>query len=132
MMPSQNKSAGRDEQDSDLNARLARLERLARLMDDGGRVPRTSVRFGLDALIGLIPGIGDLVGGLISLYVLIEAWRLGAPRRLLMRMLLNILADGILGSVPVLGDLFDVAWKANRRNLRLLTDYLERTRGAAH
>jgi hypothetical protein len=78
---------------------------------------------GLDGLIGLIPGVGDTVGSLLSAYILYEAIKLGVPRRVLLRMATNIGLDTIVGLVPVVGDIFDIAWKANKKNMRLLDDY---------
>ena len=97
---------------------LARLERLVRLLDD--RFSLGGFRFGLDGLLGLVPGIGDSVGALASAYVMLEARRLGAPRSVLLRMAANLLLDYLIGAVPVAGDLFDFGFKANRRNLDLL------------
>lgn len=97
---------------------MARLERLVRLLDEQFSVG--GFRFGLDGLLGLAPGVGDAVTGIAALYVIWEAWRLGAPRPALVRMLVNVLIDYVVGSVPVLGDAFDFGWKANRRNLELL------------
>lgn len=108
-------------------AALQRLDRLAHLMDERFRIPGTRRRMGLDGLIGLIPGIGDLATGAISLYVVLEAWRLGASRLVIARMLANIGIDVAVGGVPLAGDLFDIAWKANRRNVELLRRHLERT-----
>jgi len=104
--------------------RIARLDALATMLDTAFVVPGTQIRFGLDALIGLIPGIGDAITTLMSLYIVREARELGAPRLLIARMLGNVAIDGIVGAVPLLGDAFDVAWRANRRNLKLLRDYL--------
>jgi uncharacterized protein DUF4112 len=106
--------------------RVARLDALAQLLDGAFVVPGTTIRFGLDALIGLIPGIGDAVTTLISLYIVNEARALGAPRVLIARMLANVAVDGLVGAVPLLGDAFDVVWRANRRNLALLRGHLER------
>ena len=99
---------------------LDRVRSLARLMDDAIRVPGTGIGVGLDALIGLVPGLGDVAGGVISAYTLVVAARLGVPRTVLARMLLNLGTDALVGAVPVLGDLFDVGFKANVRNARLL------------
>jgi len=96
---------------------------VARLLDELFRIPGTNIRFGLDSLIGLLPGGGDLAGGAISAWIIITAARQGAPASMLARMGLNVLVDTILGAVPVLGDVFDVAWKANRRNVALLESF---------
>lgn len=106
--------------------RLARIDTLATLLDTVFILPGTNVRFGLDALIGLVPGIGDAVTTAMSLYIVHEARQLGAPRYLLLRMLANVALDGIVGAVPVVGDAFDVMWRANRRNVHLLQDWLHR------
>jgi Domain of unknown function (DUF4112) len=96
-------------------------ERLVRLMDDGFRVPGTQLRFGLDALLGLLlPGVGDALGAVSTLSLFALALRRGVPRVVLLRMALNTGADALIGAVPVLGDVFDVGWKSNRRNLRLI------------
>jgi hypothetical protein len=105
---------------------LERLERLARLLDTAVVVPGTSIRFGADAVIGLVPGIGDLITTLISSYIVYEAHRLGAPKRLIARMIGNVVLDSVLGAVPLAGDVFDVIWRANRRNVRLLREHLTR------
>jgi Domain of unknown function (DUF4112) len=97
------------------------LDFLAGLLDDMFRVPGTGIRFGLDSVIGLIPGLGDLLTGLASFVIVFAAWQRGAPRVTVARMVLNIGIDTVLGSVPILGDAFDVAWKSNRRNYQLLT-----------
>ncbi len=102
---------------------LERLRTLTRVLDDLVRIPGTRFRIGLDPVIGLVPGGGDAVGAAISAYALLVAVRLGAPVSVLVRMGGNIALDALAGSVPVLGDLFDFGWKANRRNLRLLERY---------
>jgi len=99
---------------------LRTLSRLAGLMDDRFRIPGTPIRFGLDGIIGLIPGLGDGMGALISLLIVAMACKHGMTFGLALRMLGNIVLDVILGAVPLAGDLFDFAWKANRRNIRLL------------
>ncbi len=103
----------------------ARLQRWVWLLDDVIRIPIINVRVGLDAIIGLVPVIGDFAGVALSSVVFAEAVRLRAPRELLTRMGRNIVTDFALGLVPVIGDVFDVAWRANRRNLNLLEDWLE-------
>jgi hypothetical protein len=96
-------------------------ERLVSLLDDRFRIPGTNVRFGLDPIIGLLfPGIGDAVSGSGSIGLLAFAFRRGVPRVVLWRMVLNIAIDAVFGSLPVVGDIFDVAFKANRRNLELI------------
>jgi hypothetical protein len=104
--------------------RIARLDVLASLLDTAFIVPGTNIRFGVDALIGLVPGIGDVVTTLMSLYIVQEARALGAPRHLIARMLVNVALDGVVGAVPLLGDAFDVMWRANRRNMTLLQRHL--------
>jgi hypothetical protein len=109
-----------------LDRRLERLRRVSWMLDSAVRIPGTGIRFGLDSLVGLVPGLGDLLGGVFSLYIIAESARLGAPRGLLARMGWNVAVDTLVGEVPVLGDMFDVAWKANVRNLALLEDHLQR------
>lgn len=106
--------------------RVERLRRLAVLLDDSIPVPGTGFRIGLEAILGLIPGAGDLVGGAFSLYILLEAARMGAPRSLLARMGWNLGVDVLVGLVPLLGDLFDAGFKANMRNLALLDRHVAR------
>jgi hypothetical protein len=105
---------------------LRRLDRFAHLSDSAYRIPIIGRRIGLDGLVGLVPGIGDGVTALAALYPVIEAWRLGVPKALLLRMLANIGTDSVLGAVPIAGDLFDFAFKANRRNVALLRRHLGR------
>ena len=110
-------------------AALLRLEQFAHLMDTAFVIPGINRRVGLDAVIGLVPVIGDAAGMLLASYIVYEARRLGAPRWLLARMALNIAFDGAIGAVPLAGDIFDAAFKANRRNVRLLRRHLERSGG---
>ena len=98
---------------------------LSHLLDRAFRVPGTNWRFGLDALIGLIPGLGDIVGSLVGAYSLWIARRMGAPGAVQARMVMNLAIDGIVGLVPFLGDLFDFAFKANTRNQALLAQWLQ-------
>lgn len=98
---------------------------LSHLLDRAFRIPGTQWRFGIDALIGLIPGFGDIVGSLVGAYSLWIAQRLGAPAAVQARMVLNLAVDGIVGLVPLLGDLFDFAFKAHSRNQALLARWLE-------
>ncbi len=110
-------------------ATLRRLNELAYWLDERFRLPGLNVRVGIDGLLGLIPGIGDLAGGAISAYILYEAWRLDVPNRVLARMLANLGVDVVVGSVPLFGDLFDIGWKANRRNVNLLVRHLQEVAG---
>lgn len=109
-----------------LQARLDRLDRLSQLLDVAFVVPGTNIRFGVEAILRLVPGIGDAAASALSLYVLYEARRLGIPTPLLVRMIANVIVEGAAGAVPLAGDLFDVAWRANRRNVRLVRAYFER------
>jgi hypothetical protein len=112
---------------ADAAARLRRIKRLAWLVDAAFVIPGTSFRFGLNSLIGLAPGAGDAVLGALSLYIIHQAAQLGVPRALLMRMIGNVVIEVVGGSIPVFGDLFDVALKANLRNIRLLESHLHAT-----
>jgi hypothetical protein len=105
---------------------LARARTLARALDSAVRVPGTNVRFGLDPVLGLLPGLGDAAGGALTGYLILQAARLGAPASVLSRMLGNVAVDTLGGMVPLVGDLFDLGWKANLRNLALLERHLER------
>jgi hypothetical protein len=98
------------------------LQRLSWLMDDLIKVPGLGWRFGLDALIGLIPGLGDTATSLVSFYVLASAVRYGVPKVTLLRMGLNVGIDYVVGSFPLVGDLFDAWWKSNQRNVALLSE----------
>ena len=100
--------------------RIERLRRLAWLIDAAGRVPGTRFRFGLNSVIGLAPGAGDAILAAISLYIVYEAHRLGLPRRKLYAMVFNVVIEAVLGALPVLGDVLDVVWKANLRNLGII------------
>jgi hypothetical protein len=105
--------------------RLERLRRLGYLLDNSIPIPGTRYRVGLEALVGLVPGLGDLVGGGFSAWIILHAARLGAPPSLLARMGWNLLVDIAVGAVPLLGDLFDAGFKANMRNLALLERHVE-------
>jgi hypothetical protein len=106
--------------------RIARLDALANLLDTAFVVPGTGIRFGVDSIIGLVPGIGDAVTTAISLWIVHEAYQLGAHKHVIARMLGNVALDGVIGAVPLVGDAFDVAWRANRRNVRILREHLAR------
>lgn len=99
------------------------LERFAWWLDSAFVVPGTRIRIGFDALLGLIPGIGDLAGTLLSSYIIAVAARQGVPSAALARMAINVGVEAVVGAVPILGDLFDVVWRANDRNVQLLRQY---------
>lgn len=105
--------------------RIARIDRLASLLDTRFVIPFTKFRFGADSLIGLAPGVGDAITTALALYIVYEAHRLGAPKTVLARMLGNVAIDGVVGIVPVAGDVFDLMFRANRRNVRILREHLE-------
>ena len=100
------------------------LHRLEILLDEAFRIPGTSIRFGLDGIIGLVPGLGDVVAGLLSLIIPVAAWMRGVPYVALVRMAANIGIGVLVGSIPLFGDIFDIAWKANRRNYQLMRRHL--------
>lgn len=109
---------------------VRRARRISRVLDDLFRIPGTERRIGLDPFFGLVPGLGDWVPLLVSLDLLVSAARFGAGSAVLARMLGNIVLDALVGTVPLLGDLFDLGWKANRRNLALLEDVVADREGA--
>jgi hypothetical protein len=109
---------------TDPAARLARLRKLAWLIDASFGLPGTRFRFGLNSVIGLLPVGGDAVLGALSLYIIYEAAQLGVPRHKLVKMLANVGVEVFGGSIPIVGDLFDMALKANMRNLRIIEDHL--------
>ena len=106
--------------------RLARPKRLAHVLDTARRIPGPRIRFGADSALGLIPGAGDVVALGISAFALMEAVRLGAPPRVIARMIGNVAIDTGLGAIPVAGDIFDLLFKSSTRNLKLLLEHFER------
>lgn len=102
-----------------------RLNFLAWLLDSSIPLPGTRFTIGLDAIVGIVPFLGDLIGVALSSLILAEANRLGAPRALLVRMAFNVAVDGVVGLVPLVGDAFDAGWKCNQRNVRLLNAWLD-------
>jgi hypothetical protein len=108
-------------------AALDRLDVLATLFDTAPLIPGTNIRFGVEALLRLVPGIGDAAASALSLYLLYEVSRLGVPRLLLARMLANVVLEGAVGALPIVGDAFDVFFRANRRNIALLRQHFART-----
>jgi hypothetical protein len=105
---------------------LRRLKRIAWLTDTAWRIPFTKIRFGLDSVVGLVPGLGDGVMMLVSVYTMVLAHKAGAPGHLLTRMAANVAVDFGAGSIPVVGDIFDLVFKSNVRNLNLLTEFLQK------
>lgn len=106
-------------------AAVRRMRFVARLLDDSVRVPGTRLRVGLDPILGVVPGAGDAIAAALSIYIVLESARLGVPFLTLLRMVANVSLDFAVGSVPLLGTLFDAVWKANRQNLRLALSHLE-------
>jgi len=98
---------------------LRRIRYMSRLLDTSIKLP-TGHRIGIDPIIGLIPGIGDFIGAVLSLYIVYEAARMGIEKRILIRMLVNVLIEVLVGEIPILGDIFDAVWKANIRNAKLV------------
>ncbi|MBE9186110.1 DUF4112 domain-containing protein [Microcoleus sp. LEGE 07076] len=105
-------------------ASLRRLRRISHLLDNAIPIPGTKYRIGLDPILGLIPGGGDLVGSIFAGYVVFKSAQMGVPQETLVKMAANIVLDTVAGTVPVAGDLLDVAWKANVKNLELLDAHL--------
>jgi hypothetical protein len=100
------------------------IDFFAHLLDDWFRIPFTPIRVGLDGLIGLIPGLGDILAGIASFVIILAAWIRGVPYVTLVRMTINLGIEVVIGSIPLFGDIFDIAWKANRRNYRLMVRHL--------
>ena len=105
---------------------IVELDKLARLLDSQWRIPGTQIRFGADALAGLVPVVGDLATAVLSAYIVARAADVGAPKSLLARMVGNVVLDTVVGSIPLIGSVFDVFYKANNRNIRLLQRHLEK------
>jgi hypothetical protein len=103
---------------------LARVRTLARALDSALRIPGTSFRFGLDPILGLVPALGDLAGAVLSGYIVLAGIRMGVSRSGVLRMVGNIAIDTLVGSVPIVGDLFDAGWKSNNRNVALIERHM--------
>jgi len=115
---------------NDPASRMRRVRVLAKLLDDSIGIPGTRWKIGFDPIVGLIPGIGDLIGAILSGYIILEAARADVPAVTLVRMLANVGIDTVLGAVPAIGDLFDAAWKSNSMNVALLERHLSGDRAA--
>jgi hypothetical protein len=100
------------------------LDLLSHVLDDFIKIPGTSIRFGLDGIIGVVPGIGDIIGGVASCIIIVAAWMRGVSYVTVLRMLANVGIEVVVGAIPIFGDMFDIAWRANRRNYALLTGSL--------
>ena len=111
--------------DEPASKRLRRLDRLALLLDESIRIPGIGYRIGYDAIIGLIPGIGDVAGLAVGTYVVFEAARFRLPASTILRMITNVALEAVIGLIPLAGDVFDATYKANLRNIRLLHKRLE-------
>jgi hypothetical protein len=108
-----------------VNLRVNRLRRLSHFLDNAIPIPGTKIRIGIDPILGLLPGGGDTVTGALGAYIVIEAARMGVPRQVIGEMVGNIIFDSLVGVVPVLGDFFDVTWKANVKNMALVEKHLQ-------
>ena len=118
-----------DAQDT-IEGRVGNIRTLARVLDSAVRIPGTQIRFGADSVFGLFPVIGDIAGAALSGYIVLASARLGAPASTLARMVINIAIDTIVGSIPILGDMFDVAWRSNMMNVDLLERHLSGSKRA--
>lgn len=105
-------------------AAVKRIQIVASVLDEGIRVPGIGYRIGIDPLLGVLPGVGDVLSGGLSLYIVVEAARLGVSSTTLLKMIANIAVDVVGGTIPVAGDLFDAVWKANKRNFKLVLNDL--------
>jgi hypothetical protein len=118
------KAAGPSQADS-----IARITALAKFLDSAFVIPGTNRRFGMDSVIGLVPGVGDAISAVLASYIIWEARQLGLPRWKIARMVGNVAFDTALGAIPIAGDVFDVFFKANQRNLRIIHDHIGKKRG---
>ena len=112
-----------DDEQKELNEeKLLRLKRLSHNLDEAFTIPGTERKIGIDPIIGLIPGGGDLIGGALSIYIMHAGIIMGMPRSVIIRMFGNIALEFIIGCIPIIGDLFDAMWKSNQRNVKLIED----------
>ncbi|GAB4554349.1 MAG: DUF4112 domain-containing protein [Pleurocapsa sp.] len=107
--------------------KVDRLRRLSQILDNAIPIPGTKYRLGLDPILGLLPGGGDTITGALGAYIIIEAAKMGLPRKVIGEMVGNIIFDSLAGTIPVIGDLFDIGWKANVKNITLLEKHLQLT-----
>ena len=107
-----------------LEEKIVRLRQLSENLDESFTIPGTNIKFGIDALIGLILGGGDIVGGIFSLYILRTAIKMKLPKSAIRSIIFNIILDTTIGIVPVVGDIFDIFWKSNKRNIKIIAKYL--------
>ena len=113
-----------DEEKEILGEKLVRLRQLSKNLDESFTIPGTKIKFGMDALLGLVPGGGDIVSGVFSLYMLRAAIKMKLPKRAIFSMFLNIVVDTTVGVIPIAGDIFDIFWKSNKRNLEIIEKHL--------
>jgi Domain of unknown function (DUF4112) len=118
------KAAGPNRADS-----IARITAVAKFLDSAFLIPGTNRRFGMDAVIGLVPGVGDAITTVLASYIIWEARQMGLPRWKIARMIANVAVDTAIGAIPVAGDVFDVFFKANQRNLRIIHEHIGRKHG---
>jgi len=111
-----------DEQIEINEEKLGRLKRLSEKLDDSITIPGTERKIGIDPIIGLIPGGGDLIGGVISIYIMHSGIKMGVSRETIIRMFVNVTLEFVIGCIPIIGDLFDATWKSNQRNVKLIED----------
>jgi len=111
---------------ADYETTVESVETLAQVMDSQFIIPGTSIRLGLDTMIGLIPGIGDAIGLGVSSYIVMRGVQIGVPKHKQSKMVFNIILDALIGTVPIIGDLFDMGWKANNRNAQIIRDHFEK------
>ena len=109
-----------NEENEILEEKLMRLRQISENLDESFTIPGTNIKFGIDALIGLVPGGGDLIGGLFSLYILRTAIRMKLPKKAILSIFFNIILDTTIGIIPIVGDIFDIFWKSNKRNMRII------------
>lgn len=116
----------KDDENEILEEKLIRLRQLSKNLDESFTIPGTKIKFGIDALLGLVPGGGDLVSSVFSLYILRAAIKMKLPKSAVLAMISNILLDTTIGIIPIIGDIFDIFWKSNKRNLKIIEKHLEK------